>query len=78
MINDYVIGVGDLVQFTENHKWCGCIGIVEELKDCNGDTRYLIGVPIPQGGTAYIFSMQSEDDIEYCGRALLMPAKEKD
>lgn len=41
--------VNDVVQFNDNHKWCGCLGIISEVKDCgkNG-TRYLIGVPMPQ------------------------------
>ena len=26
--------IGDVVQFNENHKWCGCLGIVREVKDC--------------------------------------------
>lgn len=42
--------VDDVVQFNENHKWCGCLGIINEIKDCgkNG-IRYMVGVPIPQG-----------------------------
>ena len=36
--------VGDVVQFNENHKWCGCLGIITEVKDC-GDNgiRYMVG-----------------------------------
>ena len=29
--------VNDVVQFTENHKWCGCFGVITEDKregDC--------------------------------------------
>jgi hypothetical protein len=68
--------VGDVVQFTENHKWRGCLGIVSEIKDCGDDIRYLIGVPIPNNdgsvtSTAYIFSMLSENDFEFVGRAVL-------
>ena len=39
----------DVVQFTEGHKWRGCLGIVDEVKDCgeNG-IRYMVGVPVPQ------------------------------
>jgi len=39
----------DVVQFNENHKWCGCFGIIDEIKDCgeNGK-RYMVGVPMPQ------------------------------
>jgi hypothetical protein len=25
---------GDVVQFIEGHKWIGCLGIVDEVKDC--------------------------------------------
>ena len=37
--------VNDVVQFNENHKWCGCLGIVTEVKDCgkNG-IRYQVVV----------------------------------
>lgn len=33
-----------VVQFNENHKWCGCFGFIKEIK---GD-RIMVGVPIPQ------------------------------
>lgn len=64
--------VGDVVQFNEKHKWCGALGIITEVKDCkqNG-IRYMIGVPVPMQGTAYIFSMDNELEIEYVGRAVL-------
>lgn len=47
--------VGDVVQFNEKHKWCGCLGIIAESKKVQGGYRYMIGVPMPQQGTAYIF-----------------------
>ena len=39
----------DVVQFNEKHKWCGCLGIITEIKDCgtNG-IRYMVGVPVPE------------------------------
>jgi len=64
--------INDVVQFTENHKWCGCLGIITEVKDCNNDIRYMIGVPVPQSGTAYIFSMESENEFEFIGRAIMV------
>lgn len=65
----------DVVQFTENHKWCGCLGIVEEVKKSgNGvDARLLIGVPVPQQGTAYIFSLLSDNEVERIGIAAMIP-----
>lgn len=68
------VQLGDVVQFNEKHKWCGALGIITEIKDCkqNG-IRYMIGVPVPQQGTAYIFSMDNEQEIEYVGRAVLTP-----
>ena len=69
-----------VVQFNENHKWCGCLGIIDEIKDCDGDLRYLVAVPIPKGNepdnkdnvlTTYIFVMQSENALEYIGEAVL-------
>lgn len=64
---------GDVVQFNENHKWCGCLGIITEVKDCkkNG-IRYQVCVEIPQQGRAYIFVMDSENAIEYVGKAILV------
>lgn len=60
-----------VVQFNENHKWIGSLGIVREVKKCNNDTRYMIGVPAPMQGTAFIFVMESENAIEYIGQAVL-------
>jgi len=71
---------GDVIQFNENHKWCGCLGIITETKvihktDEDGvnesDIRYMVGVPIPQQGTAFIFTMESDNEIEYVGKAVL-------
>lgn len=69
--------IGSVIQFNENHKWCGSLGIIREIKECksekapNGDIRYMVGVPIPQQGTAYIFVMASEFAIEYVGKAVM-------
>lgn len=71
------MNIGDVIQFNENHKWCGSLGIITEIKECksekalNGDIRFMVGVPIPQQGTAYIFVMASEFAIEYVGKAIL-------
>lgn len=70
------IAINDVVQFVENHKWCGCLGIVEEIKKCGDDFRYMIGVPIPGQGTAYIFSMGSQKEFEYIGLASMIIHKD--
>lgn len=68
--------IGDVVQFNENHKWRGALGIITEIKDCGSNgIRYMVGVPAPMQGTAYIFVMDSENAIEYIGKAVLV-AKE--
>lgn len=70
-----MFNVGDAVQFNEKHKWCGCFGFVNEVKVCGEDVRYMVGVPVPQQGTAYIFTMESNQEIEpVFGRTLFMPA----
>jgi|GEM_PF-1132152 hypothetical protein len=64
----------DVVQFNENHKWCGALGIVSEIKELENDTKYLIGVPIPEAtnvSTAYIFVMASDMALERIGVAEL-------
>ena len=63
--------VGDVIQFNEKHKWCGSLGIITEVKECKDDVRYMVALPIPQQGTAYIFVMLSENAIELIGKALL-------
>lgn len=68
--------VGDVVQFNENHKWCGSLGIVHEVKRCGDDIRVLVGVPIPEQGTAFIFSMVSNNELEYIGSAVLTPVED--
>ena len=65
----------DVVQFTENHKWVGCFGYVKEVKMYDGGfVRYMIGVPLPMKGTAYIFDDGS--GIEKVGTAVLVPVDE--
>lgn len=69
----------NVVQFNEKHKWCGCIGIINEVKQCNNeDIRYLIGVLIPEQGTAFIFSMGSEDEFELIGNAIFVLDDDKE
>ena len=65
---------GDVIQFNEKHKWCGYLGMIIEVKNYADDIRYMIGVPIPEKGTAYIFSMKSANEIEIIGRAVLVEA----
>ena len=71
-------GKGMVVQFLENHKWRGSLGIVTEVKECGDDIRYMIAVPIPMQGTAYIYSMESDKDITMIGFATLVPQEEED
>ena len=61
----------DVVQFNERHKWCGSLGIITKVTEIDNDTLYMIGVPIPQQGIAYIRVLDSENAIEYIGRAVL-------
>ena len=46
------------------------------VKECKDDVRYMVGVSIPQQGTAYIFVMLSENAIELIGKAVLTPKGE--
>ena len=71
-----MIKKNDVVQFTENHKWVGCFGYVTRTdRYGNGSMRYMIGVPIPMKGTAYIFDDGS--GIEKVGTAVLVPAEDE-
>ncbi len=72
--------INDVVQFGETHKWVGCFGIIEEIKNCGDDVRYLVGVPIPgeQTSTAYIFAMESECGFYYIGRAELSTVRDEE
>ena len=71
-----MFGKGIVVQFTEKHKWAWCLGIITEVKEAynSADVRYTIAVPVPQQGTAYIFSMESDEEFELItGFAKLVP-----
>ena len=70
--------IGSVVQFNENHQWLGSLGIITEVKDCGDDIRYMVGVPAPMQGTAFIFIMESENAIEYIGKAVLTLKDEED
>lgn len=70
---------GNVVQFNEKHKWFGSIGIITEVKRlASGDVRYMICVPIPQRGNAYIFSMESEQEFEFVGEASYAPKQDRE
>lgn len=65
----------DVVQFTEDHKWMASLGIISDIREQDGDISYLIGVPVPQQGTAYIWSSEPDIEFEYVGRAILGEAE---
>lgn len=67
-----------VVQFNENHKWCGSIGYINQVKHLKENTRYMVGIPIPEQGTAYIFVMETDNAIEYIGEAVLVAADDED
>ena len=66
----------DVVQFTENHKWVGCFGFINEDKGYDHPRRYMIGVPMPQQGIAYIFDDGS--NLERIGPAVLIQAESEE
>lgn len=68
----------DVVQFNESHKWCGCLGIITKVKQCGDDVKYMVGVPVPERGTAYIFVMESSKNIERIGQAVFVEEDEDD
>lgn len=61
-----------VVQFNENHKWCGAFGFISEITN----DRVMIGVPVPLQGTAYIFC--EEKDYDIIGETDLLPADTQD
>ena len=68
----------DVVQFNENHKWCGSLGIVTKVAEVHDDILYIIGVPIPEKGIAYIRVLDSENALEYIGLAVLTDSEGED
>ena len=68
----------DVVQFNERHKWCGSLGIITKVTEIDNDTLYMIGVPIPQQGIAYIRVLDSENAVEYIGHAVLTESEDED
>ena len=74
-----IMTTGDVIQFNENHKWCGCLGIIGEVKHYTfpANTRYQIYVEIPQQGRAYIYVMENENAIEYIGKSKLVLQSEE-
>lgn len=74
--------INDVIQWTEEHKWCGLFGIITEIKECGDDIRYMIGCPTftedGKIGTAYIFEMESTRRFEYIGKAAMIHADNED
>lgn len=68
----------DVVQFNERHKWCGSLGIVTKVAEVANDILYIVGVPIPEKGIAYIRVLDSENAVEYIGRAILTDSEGED
>lgn len=65
---------GDVVQFNENHKWCGSLGIITKVKDCKQfGIKYQVVIDVPQEGAIYTYVMSTENAIERIGQAKLVP-----
>lgn len=66
--------LGDIVCFKAKHKWAGCLGFVEKIKQIKGEeTMIMVGVPIPMKGIAYIYVMP--DEIENLNCAYMYPGE---
>lgn len=73
--------LNDVIQFNEKHKWCGTFGFIHEIKEYANDIRYMIAIPIPSGdgvGTAFIFSMHSDEEFDYIGHTNLVIKNEEE
>lgn len=77
---EWQTAIGQVVQFTENHKWCGALGYVSSVKKCGDDYRFMIACTMPNNqtacDTAYIYSMLSKNEFEPLledGHVVLMP-----
>ena len=73
-----IIQKNDVVQFNERHKWCGSLGIVTKITETDKGSMYMIAVPIPETGIAYIRVLDSENAVEYIGRAVLTDSEGED
>lgn len=69
--------INDVIQFNENHKWCGCFGYIREVKKCNEDTRYMVAVQSPKKGTTFIYVMDNENALDLIGKTNLVLKDEK-
>ena len=59
-MSDAIIRIGDVVQYSENHPWSGCLGIVADRDWHNGNIRYFIGIPVPNRETIYLHAYRDE------------------
>lgn len=50
----------EVIQFNESHKWCGSFGYIHRVR--KGGT-YMIAVPLPEQGTAFIIAERNEFDV---------------
>lgn len=50
----------EVIQFNEGHKWCGSFGYIHRMRKGGS---YLIALPLPEQGTAFIIAEREEFDI---------------
>lgn len=63
-----------VIQFNENHKWCGCLGIIDEYKESSG--IYLIYIDVPEQGLIYVRAKR--EDFDYIGETNLFIDSERE
>lgn len=68
-----LIKKNDVIQVNENiPDWCGCLMIVEEVKDWG----VMAGMRIPFKGSTYL--RLKFEDIEYIGESVFVPLEEEE
>lgn len=68
---DSNIDMYDVVQFKENHKWCGNLGIIYNIEEIDDDIKYKVGVATIKQKMKYIYVLKSQNNIEKIGTSYL-------
>ena len=59
----------EIVVFSENHKWVGTIGYIEEIKE----SKYLIAIPDPTQKVVFIFIKKEDAENDLIPTGVIYP-----
>ena len=76
-MDNQIIRIGDVVQFTDDTEYNGCLGIVRDRLTISAETKLAVVIPLPSNRIITILASATNHEIKRIGTAIVPAKKEK-